>query len=239
MALEVPNHLKDRSPEFLHHVLESTYLRPPQYGKGDNSMTCSERPYGLKICHGPERDGVRYGTFLTTNLLCRWLGVNCTSGQFYSKMFTVGQTPYELRSGIFSLGKMAGSYGVAVVNADDTRFVGQSVDVWEKYRGDAMILGAALAGACVPVVEPFTRTVYQSTGHGSNPNARSEVVTSAILTESGTRTYCKNMDVPQPRPVPVVIPQLANWWTTIQDSMAAYMHPMRGNPLSGEMALAQ
>lgn len=237
MALQVPHYLKDRTPEFLHNVLESTYMRSSRYGNGDNPMTCSERSYDMKVCHGPERDGIRYGTFHSTNLSCRLLGMGCVSGHFFSKMFTVGQSIYELRAGMFVLGRHSGSFAVSIVDAGDTQFLGQSMDIWENLKGDPMIMGAALVNGCDPVVEPFTRTVYQSPSNAlSNRNARSEEIVSAVLTESGTRTYCKSENAPHFRPSPVVIPQLASWWKNFGDWVEALLPRMRGVSPSDEMA---
>lgn len=224
MALQVPQYLDGRSPKYLHNLMQATYLRAPQYGDGNYVSSCSQRPYDMNVCLWPERDGIRYGTFHSTNLLCKWVGVRCVGGHFYSKKFITNQTTYELRVGQFALGRHAGSYGVAVINSDDTQFISQSLNFWQNVMGDAMVLGAALASACVPVTEPFTRTVQVSPNNGSARRTEAEVVISTTTTETGMRTYCQNRDA-LPHTSPLVAPRLANWWTNIYASVAAYTHP--------------
>lgn len=236
MALQIPQYLNGRSPEYLYNVVQATYLRAPQHGAGKYASVCSERPYDLKVCHGPERDGIRYGSFRSTNLTCQWFGMGCTSGHFYSKMVTVGQSLYELRVGQFAIGRQGGRYGVTVLNADDTQFISQSVDTWENVIGSPLVLGAALMSACVPVVEPFTRSFQIAPDSASLRRARAEVVSSTITTESGTRTYCKNSVVPQQPSRPLVIPHLANRWTGLYATVVAFLRPASPLMSTDEMA---
>lgn len=236
MALQIPQYLNGRSPEYLYNVVQATYLRAPQYGDGKYASVCSERPYDMKVCLGPERDGIRYGSFHSTNLTCRWLGLGCSSGHFYSKMFTVGPSLYELRVGQFTMGRLGGRYGVTVLNADDTQFISQSVDTWENVIGSPLVLGAALMSACVPVVEPFTRTFQIASDSASLRRTRAEVVSSTITTESGTRTYCKNSVAPQQPSRPLIIPHLARRWADLYAVVVASLRPASPILSTDEMA---
>lgn len=236
MALQVPQHLNGRSPEYLYNVMKATYRRESQYGDSGYVPVCSDRPYEMKVCHSAERSGIRYGHFRSTNFACQWLGVGCTSGNFYSKMVVHGQSTYELRVGQFTMGRLGGRYAVAALDVNDTRFIGQCVDNWGGVKGDQLILGAALASACNPAVEPFTRVVQALPDGAAIRRTRAEVVTSSTTIESGMRTYCKNVAVPPYNSNPSILPRRANWWIELRDSVASYLHPMRDFLQSDEMA---
>lgn len=171
MALKVPQSLKGKSPAYLYNALASTYVRASLNGYGKDVPVCSERPYGMKVCHGPEYDGIRHGSFHSTNLLCKWAKLNCSSGYFYSQMFTSGRSTYELRSVFFMPGQNEGSFGVEVFDGRDTQLLSQALDLWDDAIGDVMVLGVALVHAC-PMVDVFgtSQSTSQSQGYGKRSN---------------------------------------------------------------------
>lgn len=143
MALQVPQHLEGRSPEYLYQLMKAAYERKSQVAAVYSGFFCSQRPYGLEICETSPRNNIRYGTFNR----CKMLGMICSSGHFYSRSVTVNGAQYQLRAGFFAEGyTVGGKYGIAMVDETDTQFVAQVVHKWSDpaLRGNEALLGSAL-----------------------------------------------------------------------------------------------
>lgn len=228
MALQLPQYLKSRSPEYLYQLLKLTHERQPQVVTDHSEFGCSQRPYGLEVCHGSSHNGIRYGTFGR----CKWFGMMCSNGHFYSKVVVVNGQPYQLRAGVFTDGhEVKGKYGVTLLDGSDSRFVAQLLTDWVNTQGDEALLTGALNQVCVPIRESFSRTLYKSVPPSSEITA--EMVTSTLVIESGTRVYCEYSAPSENLPSSAIIPQLASWWQPIFESIMAHFAtqqpPFTGN----------
>lgn len=225
MALQLPEYLKTKSPQHLYSLMRATYERNSRAEGAEREPVCTDRPYGMEICLGPDRDGIRYGSFKKCKLDVMD-GFFCTSGHFFSKTVQFKNVAHELRAGAYTEGDLQGQHGVTIVDAKDTQYMAAVVGDWDEPHSNTPLLSASLNQACIPAQEHFERKLELPPDAALSSLSPTEVASDMII--SGTRTYCAS-PADMTRVSDAMARGLRNlnaWWTQFQGYLAVATHAL-------------